>query len=84
MSLAEADKSGYWRPNANLRAVLDRGIFHRHHVHVIPATFATLGLGAVMGHEVMYGFASDSVGQVGGDLAGCQVLAALHITEWIP
>lgn len=68
MSLAEVNNSRHRTSEAYLRAVFDRGILHRQHVHVIPASFATLGLSAVIGHEILYGFARDGGGQVGRDL----------------
>ena len=76
------------RPEVYLWAILDRGILHRQHVHVTPATFAALaalGLAAaVVGHELVYGFASDRGGQVSGHLTRGEVLTALHISQRVP
>lgn len=79
------------RAEAYLWAVLDRGVLHRQHVHVTPATlaalatFATLGFAAaIVRHKLVYGFAGDSGGQVGRHLTRGQVLTALHISKRVP
>lgn len=51
-----------------LRAILDRCILYRKHVHVVPAALAALGLGAIVGHELMNRFARDGCGQISWDL----------------